>query len=137
MEFMVATAKVRPETLGRPFTHWSIRKLRDYLANNKTRTVVIGRERLRQILERNHVTFQRTKTLGARWLWRGRGRFDDGSTAGRARGPSTSLRRLGGAAVAALEAWSRVPADRREDEEWGGRVIAGRDSTMFTCRSSR
>lgn len=41
--------------------------------NNKTRTVVIGRERLRQILARNHVTFQRTKTLGARWLWRGRG----------------------------------------------------------------
>jgi hypothetical protein len=45
-----------------PFTHWSIRKLRAYLADNPTRRVVIGRERLRQILDRQHITFQRTKT---------------------------------------------------------------------------
>ncbi|MDH4349393.1 MAG: IS630 family transposase [Gemmatimonadota bacterium] len=60
--FIVETAKTRPEKLGRPFTRWSIRKLVDYLADNQTRVVKIGRERLRQILEREGVTFQRTKT---------------------------------------------------------------------------
>src|SRR3954467_3253581 len=30
--FIVATALTRPEKLGRPFTHWSLRKLADYLA---------------------------------------------------------------------------------------------------------
>lgn len=60
--FIVETAKARPARAGRPFTHWSIRKLREYLGNNKVRKVVIGRERLRQILERHRVTFQRTKT---------------------------------------------------------------------------
>jgi transposase len=60
--FIVETAKTRPEKLGRPFTHWSIRKLGKYLADNPGRQVVIGRERLRQILDRHEVTFQRTKT---------------------------------------------------------------------------
>jgi len=60
--FIVATAKTRPEKLGRPFTRWSIRKLVDYLADNSGRVVKIGRERCRQILADNHVTFQRTKT---------------------------------------------------------------------------
>lgn len=60
--FIVATAKARPEKAGRPFSHWSIRKLREYLENNKVRRVGIGRERLRQILDRHGVTFQRTKT---------------------------------------------------------------------------
>jgi hypothetical protein len=48
--------------LGRPFTHWSIRKLADYLATRKGRKVMIGRERLRQILIAEGITFQRTKT---------------------------------------------------------------------------
>src|SRR5712692_7749403 len=61
-EFIVMTAKARPEKLGRPFTHWSIRKLVGYLADNPVRRVTIGRERLRKILERNEITFQRTKT---------------------------------------------------------------------------
>lgn len=61
-EFIVETAKVRPEKLGQPFTHWSIRKLRGFLANNPQRTVAIGRERLRQILDKHRITFQRTKT---------------------------------------------------------------------------
>lgn len=61
----VETAKGRPGKPGRPFTHWSIRKLREYLGNNSLRKVVIGRERLRQILERHRVTFQRTKTWKA------------------------------------------------------------------------
>jgi transposase len=60
--FIVEAAKARPEKLGRPFTHWSIRKLVEYLGDNPTRVVKIGRERLRQILDREGVTFQRTKT---------------------------------------------------------------------------
>ena len=60
--FIVATAKMRPEKLGRPFTRWSIRKLVAYLTNNGDRVVRIGRERCRQILADHHVTFQRTKT---------------------------------------------------------------------------
>jgi hypothetical protein len=59
---IVKTAKTRPTTLGRPFTHWSIRKLADYLATKKGRKVRVGRERLRQILVAEGITFQRTKT---------------------------------------------------------------------------
>lgn len=60
--FIIETAKTRPEKLGRPFTHWSVRKLADYLADNPVRTVTIGRERLRQLLRRNKISFQRTRT---------------------------------------------------------------------------
>jgi transposase len=60
--FIVETATTRPEKLGRPFTHWSIRKLAGYLADNPVRVVKVGRERLRQLLDREGVTFQRTKT---------------------------------------------------------------------------
>lgn len=60
--FIVKTAKTRPEKLGQPFTRWSVRKLCGYLADNDTRVVNIGRERLRQLLVANDVTFQRTKT---------------------------------------------------------------------------
>lgn len=59
---IVTTAKTRPETLGCPFTHWSIRKLADYLATRRGRQVRVGRERLRQILAAEGITFQRTKT---------------------------------------------------------------------------
>jgi transposase len=61
-EFIVETARTRPEKLGCPFTHWSIRKLTEYLATTKGRKVRIGRERLRQILVAEGITFQRTKT---------------------------------------------------------------------------
>jgi len=60
--FIVTTAKTRPEKLGRPFTRWSLRKLVGYLADNPTRIVRIGRERLRELLIKHKVTFQRTKT---------------------------------------------------------------------------
>ena len=60
--FILETAKTRPEKLGEPFTRWSIRKLARYLAGNEHRVVRVGRERLRQILGTNGVTFQRTKT---------------------------------------------------------------------------
>lgn len=59
---IVKTATTRPRKLGRPFTHWSIRKLADYLATKRGRKVMIGRERLRQILIAEGITFQRTKT---------------------------------------------------------------------------
>jgi transposase len=60
--FIVATAKTRPHSLDRPFTHWSVRKLADYLGNNPQRVVRIGREQLREILRRRHLSFQRTRT---------------------------------------------------------------------------
>jgi transposase len=59
---IVETAKTRPAKLGRPFTHWSIRKLADYLATKRGPKVRVGRERLRQILAAEGITFQRTKT---------------------------------------------------------------------------
>ncbi|MBB5868539.1 hypothetical protein F4553_001918 [Allocatelliglobosispora scoriae] len=61
-QFIVATATTRPEKLGRPFTRWSIRKLADHLLTHSARRVRVGRERLRQILHRHRITFQRTKT---------------------------------------------------------------------------
>jgi len=61
-EVIVTTAKTRPVTLGQPFTHWSIRKLAEYLAEKKGPKVNVGRERLRQILIAEGITFQRTKT---------------------------------------------------------------------------
>jgi transposase len=60
--FITATAKTRPEKLGRPFTRWSIRKLTAYLADNPVRTVTVGRERLRELLHEHQITFQRTRT---------------------------------------------------------------------------
>jgi transposase len=60
--FIVAAAATRPQKLGLPFTHWSLRKLAAYLAGNAARTVEIGRERLRQILHAAQVSFQRTRT---------------------------------------------------------------------------
>ena len=62
---IVKTAKTRPTKLGQPFTHWSLRKLADHLATRKSRKVVVGRERLRQILIAEGITFQRTKTWKA------------------------------------------------------------------------
>ncbi|MCP5026122.1 MAG: IS630 family transposase [Actinomycetia bacterium] len=60
--FIVETANARPESLGEPFTRWSIRKLAKFLADNDRRVVKIGRERLRQLLAVHDITFQRTKT---------------------------------------------------------------------------
>jgi transposase len=60
--FIVETATTRPEKLRRPFTHWSVRKLAQYLADNPVRPVTVGRERLRQILRDKKISFQRTRT---------------------------------------------------------------------------
>jgi transposase len=62
IEFIAATATTRPIKAGRPFTRWSVRKLADYLADNPTRRVKVGRERLRQILHARGISFQRTRT---------------------------------------------------------------------------
>jgi transposase len=61
IDVIVAAARTRPEKLGRPFTHWSLRKLAGYLAG-LDRPVRIGRERLRQILHARGISFQRTRT---------------------------------------------------------------------------
>jgi hypothetical protein len=60
--FIVTAATTRPQKLGLPFTHWSLRKLAAYLARNPARIVTIGRERLRQILHARGISFQRTRT---------------------------------------------------------------------------
>src|SRR3954453_1113915 len=60
--FIVARATTRPEPLGPPFTHWSVRKLADYLRRNDQRVVRVSRERLRQILREAQISFQRTRT---------------------------------------------------------------------------
>ena len=71
VEFIVATAKTRPETHGLAFTHWSARKLAAHLARCDHRCpgyrrgaqrLVIGRERCRQLLREAGVSFQRTRT---------------------------------------------------------------------------
>ncbi|MCP3910066.1 MAG: IS630 family transposase [Actinomycetia bacterium] len=60
--FIVAAATTRPESLGWPFTRWSLRELVSHLGDNTDRVVAVGRERLRQVLDANGVTFQRAKT---------------------------------------------------------------------------
>jgi transposase len=61
IEVIVEAATTRPERLGLPFTHWSLRKLAAYLSG-AARPVTIGRERLRQILHARGISFQRTRT---------------------------------------------------------------------------
>ena len=48
--FLIETATTRPGRLRQPFTHWSLRKLVGYLADNPRRIVRIGRERARRLL---------------------------------------------------------------------------------------
>jgi transposase len=62
--YIADVAQKRPRRLGMPFTHWSLRKLADYLSHPPAgvRRVIIGRERLRVLLHRHHISFQRTRT---------------------------------------------------------------------------
>jgi hypothetical protein len=49
--FIVTTATTRPTKLGCPFTRWSVRKLAAHLGGRGSeRRIVIGHERLRQLL---------------------------------------------------------------------------------------
>jgi transposase len=59
VQVIVTTAMTRPEKLGQPFTHWSVRKLAAYLA---LRGITASRERLRQLLRERGISFQRTRT---------------------------------------------------------------------------
>ena len=59
---IVKMASKRPRSLGQPFTRWSIRKLQRYLATKKRRKLTISRERLRQVLAEEDITFKKTKT---------------------------------------------------------------------------
>jgi transposase len=61
IEVIVTAAATRPEKLGLPFTHWSLRKLAGHLAA-RAQPVRVSRERLRQILRARDITFQRTRT---------------------------------------------------------------------------
>jgi transposase len=61
-ELIVSSAKARPTSLGQPLTRWSIRKLAHYLATRRGERVIVSRERLRQILAEEQITFQATKT---------------------------------------------------------------------------
>jgi transposase len=61
-DYVAATALTRPEKLGRPFTHWSLRKLAGYLNDNPVQIVRIGRERLRRLMHERRISFQRTRT---------------------------------------------------------------------------
>ena len=61
IQVIVTAATTRPEKLGLPFTHWSLRKLAVYLAGSP-QPVQVGRERLRQILHARGISFQRTRT---------------------------------------------------------------------------
>jgi RimJ/RimL family protein N-acetyltransferase len=61
----LATATIRPAELGRPFTRWSIRRLRAYLAYLRRVhgwVIRMGHEALRCLLARRGITFQRTDT---------------------------------------------------------------------------
>jgi transposase len=61
--FIVTTATTRPTKLGCPFTRWSVRKLAAHLGGRgSARRIVIGRERLRQLLREAGVSFPRTRT---------------------------------------------------------------------------
>jgi transposase len=61
-DFLVQTARTRPRKLGCPFTHWSVRKLVGYLADNPVHILRLGRERTRRLLADHQITFQHTKT---------------------------------------------------------------------------
>lgn len=62
--YIVDVAQKRPRRLGMPFTHWSRRRLADYLSHPPVgvRQVIIGRERLQVLLHCHHISFQRTRT---------------------------------------------------------------------------
>ena len=62
IEFIIETATTRPAKLGRPFSHWSLRKLAQHLEQYSERKIKIGRERLRRLLHARGITFQRTRT---------------------------------------------------------------------------
>ena len=61
LSLLCRIARKRPTDVGLPFTHWSMTKLQDYLVK-KRHFPKVGPEWLRQLLQRAHVSWQRTKT---------------------------------------------------------------------------
>lgn len=60
-EQIVEVALAQPKELGKPFTHWSLAKLREHLI--ETRVVAsISAETVRKVLAERGISFQRTKT---------------------------------------------------------------------------
>jgi hypothetical protein len=96
--FLVATATTRPGRLGQPFTHWSVRKLVGYLADNPHRIVQIGRERApstagrsRDHLPADHDLEGSRRIRSGRPSWPASRRFSSSIRTGRS--PSTSSAR--------------------------------------------
>lgn len=58
---IVDTAMSRPHDLGLPFTQWSLSKLRAYVIKKKV-VETISIERLRQILQEEGFSYQKSKT---------------------------------------------------------------------------
>jgi len=58
---VVEIATMPPQACGRPFNQWSLRKLHQYLVDNKMITPV-SFGTIRNVLRRRGVTFQRTRT---------------------------------------------------------------------------
>jgi transposase len=61
---ILEVARTRPRALGLPFTHWSLRKLSDYLRHPPAGApaVTVGRQRLGELLHSHRISFQRTRT---------------------------------------------------------------------------
>src|SRR3954464_7151226 len=93
--FLIETATTRPGRLGQPFTHWSLRKLVGYLADNPRRIVRIGRERGRRrpAAPRDHLPTHQDLEGVARSRARGQAGPHRGRP-GAASGPDLRLRRV-------------------------------------------
>lgn len=60
-ERIVEVALAKPKELGKPFTHWSLAKLREHLIETSA-VEAISAETVRKVLAERGISFQRTKT---------------------------------------------------------------------------
>lgn len=58
---IIELALMPPQICGLPFTQWSLKKLRDEVVRRSIMKT-ISHEKIRQILEENRISYQRTKT---------------------------------------------------------------------------
>ena len=107
---IITTATQRPTSLGMPFSKWSIRKLAQYLATTKGGRIAVSRERLRQILAEEDITFQRPRP----------GRSRRSSPRGEARPHRVAPRARAGEDLRLR----RVRTTRRQARRW---VVLGRE----------
>jgi len=59
---VVEVATAPPQAFGRPFNQWSLRKLHQYLVEQKKLITPVSYGTIRNVLKRRKVTFQRTRT---------------------------------------------------------------------------